>query len=111
MILNAKRNKANGVYFKGRATDIQTKARAVDMYRDGRTFTDISNTTGLMSRGARKICEHFVNKFSSLSDIVFVAGPGDSLHCFSDRDFFAFDAVSVFPDTSFVFTCTEILLL
>ena len=101
MILNARRNKANGVYFKGRAADIQTKARAVDMYRDGRTFTNISNTTGVTSRGAGKICEHYVNKFSSLSDIVF-----------SDRDFFAFDAVSAFPpDTSFVFTCTEILLL
>ena len=61
MILNARRNKVNGVYFKGRAADIQTRARAVDMYRDGRTFTDISNTTGLTSRGARKICEHYVN--------------------------------------------------
>ena len=55
MILNARRNKVNGVYFKGRALDIQTKARAVDMYSDGRTFTDISNTTGLTSPGARKI--------------------------------------------------------
>ena len=61
MILNATRNKVNGIYFKGRAADIQTRARAVDMYRDGRTFTDISNTTGLTSRGARKICEHYVN--------------------------------------------------
>ena len=61
MILNARRNKVNGVYFKGRAADIQTRARAVDMYSDGRTFTDISNTIGLTSRGARKICEHYVN--------------------------------------------------
>ena len=54
MTLNARRNKVNGICFKGRAADIQTRARAVDMYRDGGTFTDISNTTGLTSRGARK---------------------------------------------------------
>ena len=61
MTLNARRNKVDGIYFKGRAADIQTRARAVDMYRDGRTFTDISNTTGVTSRGARKNGEHYVH--------------------------------------------------
>ena len=50
--INAKRNKNNGVYFSGRPTGSHTRARVIDMYMEGRTFTDISEATGLTSRGA-----------------------------------------------------------
>jgi transposase len=63
-MLHARRNKVNGLYFSGRPTDLQTRTKVLDMYLQGKAFSEISKTTGLTARGARKICQHYENSGS-----------------------------------------------
>ena len=50
-MLHARRNKVNGLYFSGRPTDLQTRTKVLDMYLQGKAFSEISKTTGLTARG------------------------------------------------------------
>jgi hypothetical protein len=45
-MLHARRNKVNGLYFSGRPTDLQTRTKVLDMYLQGKAFSEISKTTG-----------------------------------------------------------------
>lgn len=60
-MLQAKRNKVNGLYFAGRPTELQTRTRILNLYLQGKPFSEISKLTGLTPRGARNICNHYAN--------------------------------------------------
>ena len=60
-MLGAKRNQVKGLYYSGRPTDIHTRTKVLDMYLQGQTFSEISKTTGLTTRGAKKICKQYEN--------------------------------------------------